>query len=225
MDWLSIIVAILVFVLPAIFEGDKKKKQRRKKKAVPYPVETSGPDGMSGQDAVEGYGDADGEGRVAASERETVAGYGEVGRGGRGSDAGGRTVSGYGEAERDGRGAAGRRMVAGYGDADADGRGTIYDNGTDAETVAGYGMEETGTGNVNGPWAGSTGRAGSPAGSGNAVLGNGTVSGRAYDSGTGTGTGTAPRRKRRIKGRDLVVHYELMKPKWSSSPDEFTQKF
>ena len=26
MDWLSIIIAILVFVLPAIFEGDKKKK-------------------------------------------------------------------------------------------------------------------------------------------------------------------------------------------------------
>ena len=32
MDWLSILIAILVFVLPAIFESDKKKKKRREKK-------------------------------------------------------------------------------------------------------------------------------------------------------------------------------------------------
>lgn len=38
MDWLSIIIAILVFVLPAIFESDKKKKKRRKA-AMPHPVE------------------------------------------------------------------------------------------------------------------------------------------------------------------------------------------
>ena len=38
MDWLSIIIAILVFVLPAIFEGDKKKK-KRKEAHLPHPVE------------------------------------------------------------------------------------------------------------------------------------------------------------------------------------------
>ena len=38
MDWLSIIIAILVFVLPAIFEGDKKTK-KRKKARLPHPVE------------------------------------------------------------------------------------------------------------------------------------------------------------------------------------------
>ena len=38
MDWLSIIIAILLFVLPAIFEGDKKKK-KRKEAHLPHPVE------------------------------------------------------------------------------------------------------------------------------------------------------------------------------------------
>lgn len=38
MDWLSIIIAILAFVLPAIFESDKKKK-KRKKARLPHPVE------------------------------------------------------------------------------------------------------------------------------------------------------------------------------------------
>ena len=38
MDWLSIIIAILVFVLPAIFESDKKKK-KRKEARLPHPVE------------------------------------------------------------------------------------------------------------------------------------------------------------------------------------------
>ena len=37
MDWLSIIIAILLFVLPAIFEGDKKKKNR-KEAHLPHPV-------------------------------------------------------------------------------------------------------------------------------------------------------------------------------------------
>lgn len=38
MDWLSIIIAILVFVLPAVFESDKKKK-KRKEAHLPHPVE------------------------------------------------------------------------------------------------------------------------------------------------------------------------------------------
>ena len=38
MDWLSILIAILVFVLPAIFESDKKKK-KRKEAHLPHPVE------------------------------------------------------------------------------------------------------------------------------------------------------------------------------------------
>ncbi len=37
MDWLSIVIAVLVFVLPAIFENDKKKKRRRDH--LPHPVE------------------------------------------------------------------------------------------------------------------------------------------------------------------------------------------
>lgn len=36
MDWLSIIIAVLVFVLPAIFENDKKKK-RKKVAREPFP--------------------------------------------------------------------------------------------------------------------------------------------------------------------------------------------
>ena len=60
MDWLSIIIAILVFVLPAIFEGDKKKK-KRKEAHLPHPVED--PDLMEmpsggGGDARTGAGDA-----------------------------------------------------------------------------------------------------------------------------------------------------------------------
>ena len=30
MDWLSIVIAILVFVVPALLERDKKKKQRER---------------------------------------------------------------------------------------------------------------------------------------------------------------------------------------------------
>ena len=36
MDWLSIIIAVLVFVLPVIFENDKKKK-RKKVAREPFP--------------------------------------------------------------------------------------------------------------------------------------------------------------------------------------------
>lgn len=37
MDWLSIVIAILVFVLPVLFERDKKKKQRGRWKEADLP--------------------------------------------------------------------------------------------------------------------------------------------------------------------------------------------
>ena len=37
-DWLSMIIAILVFVLPAIFENDKKKKRRKKPRTEEEPL-------------------------------------------------------------------------------------------------------------------------------------------------------------------------------------------
>lgn len=40
-----------------------------------------------------------------------------------------------------------------------------------------------------------------------------------------TDSPAAPRSRRRIKGRDLIIYHELMKPKWNSAPDEFTHKF
>ena len=55
-DWLSIIIAILVFVLPAIFENDKKKKRRKKPRTEeellpelmePEPVSVSVSDSVS----------------------------------------------------------------------------------------------------------------------------------------------------------------------------------
>ena len=45
MDWLSIIIAILVFVLPAVFENGKKKKKRDRPRP-PHPVETPEMTGM-----------------------------------------------------------------------------------------------------------------------------------------------------------------------------------
>ncbi len=37
MDWLSIVIAILVFVVPALLERDKKKKQRERWKKTDLP--------------------------------------------------------------------------------------------------------------------------------------------------------------------------------------------
>lgn len=60
MDWLSIVIAVLVFVVPALLERDKKKKQRERWKKTDLPDREDAQESLETRDVQREFAPVDG---------------------------------------------------------------------------------------------------------------------------------------------------------------------